>query len=253
MKGKIITFFSIKGGVGKTTSCANIAAALGKMKVQTLLIDMDPIGSLSTNFISAESNNKNIIDKVNDINVLLKKKISNNVDLISSSLDLSFKFINSNIAEYEHNFAKNINELRKKYDLILIDVSSNWNSLNKMVLSNTDSVLLPIICTPYAIDAISKSLIIIRNVQINFNPKLKIEGAFINMFDKRKTDSVSLLSEATKIFQNDLYDTIIPNDSTITKLQKDNKIVVNSSSWSPSAIKFSELAKEIYKKMKVSQ
>lgn len=251
MKAKIISFFSIKGGVGKTTSCANIAAALGKMKIKVLVIDMDPIASLSNNLINESTKfSCDIISHTKDIIKSVVKKVLNNVDLIPTSLDLSFKFIETDISEFENNYKNNLNKLADLYDVILIDMSSNWNSLNQMILKYSDSILLPVICTPFAIDAISKSLIIIRKTQIEWNKSLKIEGVFVNIFDKRKTDSILLLSELGKIFGSDLYDTIIPNDSTITKLQNSNKVVVNSSSWSPSSIKFCELAKEIYKKLK---
>lgn len=249
MKAKVISFFSMKGGVGKTTSCANIAAAFGKMKIKTLIIDMDPIASLSNNLMTENTKfNCNIVLN-KDINKSIVRKVLNNVDLIPTSLDLSFKFIESDILEFENNFKNNIDKLATLYDVILIDMSSNWNSLNKMILTNSNSILLPLICTPYAIDAISKTLSIIRSIQVDTNPNLKIEGVFINMFDKRKSDSISMLSEIGKIFGSNLYDTIISNDSSIVKLQKNNKVIVNSSSWSPTAIKFCELAKEIYKKM----
>lgn len=252
MSCHIITFFSVKGGVGKTTSCANIGLVLGKMNIKTLIIDMDPIGSLSSNFLLSNINgSKQLLEnKITSFQDVVFKNVFNNVDVVPTTIDLSFMFMDNDILKYEENLKENIKKLKEKYDIILIDVASSWSNLNRMVLSITDSLLLPILCTPYAIDTISKILNIIRNIQIERNPNLKIAGVFINMFDKRKKDSMVYLSELAKIFGNNLYDSIIPNDISITKLQKNNKFVVESSAWTPSAIKFSELTKEIYQKLK---
>lgn len=252
MSCNVVTFFSVKGGVGKTTSCANIGLALGKMNIKTLIIDMDPIGSLSSNFLLSNINgSKHLLEnKISSFKEIISKNVFNNVDVVPTTIDLSFMFMDNDILKYEETLKENIKKLKEKYDIILIDVASSWSNLNRMVLSITDALLLPILCTPYAIDTISKILNIIRSVQIERNPNLKIAGAFINMFDKRKNDSMVYLSELTKIFGNNLYDSIIPNDSLITKLQKNNKFVVESSAWTPSAIKFSELTKEIYQKLK---
>lgn len=248
--GKVISFFSLKGGVGKTTSCANIAVALGKANVKILLIDFDANGNLSSNFVGIKKQDgiKKMIEGA-DISKFINKNISNNVDLITSSVDSSFMIINDWKLEYEKNFMDSMKLLKNMYDIIFIDLSASWNLLNKIVLTNSDSILWPIICTPYAIESINQTLNAIRSIQLDSNPKLKIEGVFVNIYDKRTSASLNLYAELSKTFGKDLYDTMIPKDSLISKLQNEHETIVGKASWAPSATSYCELAKEILKKV----
>lgn len=253
MKTKIISFFSLKGGVGKTTSCANIAVALGKANLKILLIDFDTNNNLSQYFtkkIKHVDGIKKILENPKNLNNVINKEITNNVDLISSSLDSSFIMINQWKEEYEKNLIICLNELKNKYDLIFIDLSASWNLQNQIILSNSDSILWPIICSPFAVNSINTTLNAIRNVQTTTNPNLKIEGVFINFFDKRKNNMMVLYSEISKIFGSGLYNTIIPQDLLITKLQQENKTIVEYANWKPTAIAFCDLAQEIIEKIK---
>ncbi|MGL4950240.1 MAG: ParA family protein [Mycoplasma sp.] len=245
---KVISFFSLKGGVGKTTSCANIAIALGKANAKILLIDFDANGNLTSNFPKTKYHDgiKKIFEKQNARNII-NKEVANNIDLISCSVDSSFLIINDWKTEYEEKFVQALDTYKTMYDLIFIDLSASWNSLNKMILSHSDSIIWPIVCTPFAVESINVTLNAIRSIQLENNPNLKIEGVFINIFDKRTTNSMLLYSEIAKIFGDNLYDTIIPQDSYIGKLQKEHKLIVQSASWKPAAIAFCELAKEIIK------
>lgn len=92
---KIISFFSLKGGVGKTTSCANLAVILGKTNLKVLLIDFDANGNLSSNFLLSKTSDgvKRILEKPAS-KTAVNKNVSNNVDLVSSSMDSSFMIIN---------------------------------------------------------------------------------------------------------------------------------------------------------------
>ncbi|MGL4948486.1 MAG: ParA family protein [Mycoplasma sp.] len=245
---KVISFFSLKGGVGKTTSCGNIAVSLGKANMKILLIDFDANGNLTNNFprVKYHDGIKKIFEKSSSRSII-NKEVANNVDLISCSIDSSFLIINDWKLEYEENFMNSLATYKQNYDLILVDLSASWNSLNKMILSHSDSIIWPITCSPFAVDSINVTLNAIRSIQVGANPNLKIEGVFINMFDKRSTNSILLYTEIAKIFGNDLYETIIPQDSFVSKLQKEHKIIVNSAGWRPVSVAFCELAKEIIK------
>lgn len=253
MQAKVISMFSLKGGVGKTTSCANIAVALGKANLKILLIDFDTNSNLSQYFTKKIKNIdgiKKILEDANNLDNVINKEIANNIDLISSSLDSSFLMINDWKEEYEKNFITALKVLRTRYDLIFIDLSASWNLQNQIILSNSDSVLWPIICCPFAVNSINSTLNAIRNIQTTTNPKLKIEGVFINLFDKRKNNMMELYAEISKIFGSGLYNTIIPQDLLIIKLQQENKTIVEHASWKPTAIAFSDLAQEIFEKLK---
>ncbi|MGL4951650.1 MAG: ParA family protein, partial [Mycoplasma sp.] len=207
---KVISFFSLKGGVGKTTSCANIAVALGKANVKVLLIDFDANGNLTSYFPKTKYQDgiKKIFEKSNARNVI-NKEVANNVDLISCSIDSSFLVINDWKLEYEEKFMSAMNSYKEQYDYIFIDMSASWNLLNKMILCHSSSIIWPIVCTPFAVDSINTTLNAIRSIQVGANPSLKIEGVFVNIFDKRRANAMLLYSEISKIFGDNLYDTII--------------------------------------------
>lgn len=247
-QAKIISFFSLKGGVGKTTGCANIAIALGKVNLKVLLIDFDTNGNLSHYFNKKNKVDgiKKILDNSNNLQQVINYNVANNVDLISTNIDSAFSMINNWSIEQEGNLVEALTKARTQYDYIFIDLSASWNSQNKIILSHTDSIIWPIICTPFAFDSISNMLAIIRHIQTTTNEKLKIEGVFVNFFDKRKNDMLAIYSELFKTFDKGLYDTIIPQDNLIPKLQQSNKTIVGHASWKPSAIAFSNLAQEIF-------
>lgn len=249
---KIISFFSLKGGVGKTTACANLAVAMGKANIKVLLIDFDANGNLSSNFIEAKFNDgiKKILEKQTIKNVI-NKNVANNVDLITSSIDTSFMIINNWNQEYESKLREWFKYFKEHYNYVFIDLSASWNQLNKVILTLSDSIIWPIVCTPYAIESVGATLNAIRSIQTTDNPKLKIEGVFINIFEKRTTNSMVIFSEISKTFSQYLYDTIIPQDSLINKLQSDHKTIVGSASSRPSATAFCELAKEIIEKNQI--
>lgn len=253
MNGKVISFFSLKGGVGKTTSCANIAVALGKANLKVLLIDFDTNANLYHYFIKKTKvidGIKELLLNTKNVEQVINKEVSNNVDLINSTVDSSFLMINDWKLEYEKNLIDSLNKLRTMYDLIFIDLSASWNIQNKIILSNSDSLIWPIVCSPFAVNTISTTLNAVRHIQTTSNPKLRVEGVFVNFFDKRKADCVALYTEISKIFGKDLYDTIIPQDLTINKLQKENKTIVGYASWKPAAVAFCDLSQEIIEKIR---
>ncbi len=250
MKNKIITFLSLKGGVGKTTSAANISAALAKNGKKILIIDMDPIGSLTSNLCTEPTSLY--------IHHVLKKKVSiknarinvlNNIDLIPSSIDLSFYIMESDFEENLKNFREALEKVEKDYDYILIDTSPSWGYLNQLILTITDKVIIPVKCDYFSLEAISSIFKTVRIVQKKYNKDLSIAGIIINMFDKRLTNHAEYLSQISSIFKESIYDTIIPQDITISKLQSRKKTIIDGEPWKPAAIAYFELVNEIVSKL----
>ncbi len=249
MKNKIITFLSLKGGVGKTTSVANISAALAKNGKKILIIDTDPIGNLTSNLCSQSTSLY--------IHHILKKKasiksakisISNNIDLIPSSIDLSFYIMESDFEENLKNFREALEKIEKNYDYILIDTSPSWGYLNQLILTISNRVIIPVKCDYFSLESISSILRTIRIVQKKYNKDLNIAGIIINMFDKRLTNHAESLFQISSIFKDSIYNTIIPQDITISKLQSKKKTIIDSEPWKPAGIAYFELANEIISK-----
>ena len=250
---KVLTFFSLKGGDGKTTSCANIGISLGIIKKNILLIDLDPISNLTSSFVSEKT-----ID--NDSSILFQeeiilekhimKNVANNVDLIpSNSYNLGFMFLEDN-KMFNENFKKNIDKLKQKYEYILIDTAGTINEINQTILNFTDSILLPIVCEQFSLNTIPTIFSIIRKTQNTMNQNLKIEGVIITKFNKKTSSSMAILTEVNKIFEGYVYETIIPIDSFISKYYMNNQNIVKVAPWKPSAIAYTTLTKEILNKSK---
>lgn len=249
---RVFTFFSLKGGDGKTTSCANIGISLGIVKKNILLIDLDPISNLTSSFVhekNIDGDSSLLFQNNIDMKKLIIKNVANNVDLIpSSSYNLGFMFLKDN-QESENNFKVNIEKLKEKYEYILIDTAGTINDTNQIILNHTDSILLPIVCEQFSINTIPSIFSIVRRTQAT-NNKLKIEGVIITKFNKKTSSSISLMTEINKIFDGYVYETIIPIDSFISKYYLSNKNIVQAAPWKPSAIAYTTLTKEILKKLK---
>lgn len=250
---KIFTFFSLKGGDGKTTSCANIGISLGIIKKNILLIDLDPISNLTSSFAiekTIDSDSSLLFKQEIDLNKNIMKNIANNVDLIpSNSYNLSFMFLEKE-NNFNEMFKKNMEILKQKYEYILIDTAGTINEINQTILNYSNSLLIPMVCEQFSLNTIPPILSIIRRTQSTVNPDLKIEGVIITKFNKKTTSSISLMTEINKIFDGYVYETIIPVDSFISKYYLNNKNIVQAAPWKPSAIAYTTLTKEILKKSK---
>lgn len=253
MNSQVFTFFSLKGGDGKTTSCANIGISLGIIKKNILLIDLDPIANLTGSFVqesNIEADSSDLFKKDIDVNKITIKKVVNNVDLIPSNpYNLQYMFLEKNDT-IEQQFAKNLNLLKEKYDFILIDTAGTINEINQIILNYTTSILFPMTCEQFSLNTIPNIFSVIRRTQTTKNPNLKIEGVIITKFNKKTTTALSLMTEINKIFDGYVYETIIPVDSFIPKYYLSNKNIVQAAPWKPSAIAYTTLTKEILNRNK---
>lgn len=253
MKSKVLTFFSLKGGEGKTTSCANISISLGIIKKNILIIDLDPIGNLTSSFVL-----ENIIDydssKLFEKSINLKtdiiKSLTSNVDLIpANSFNLSYILFDEN-KEAINNFHNNINKLKTKYEYILIDTSACINKMNEIILKNSNSLIIPMTCEQFSLNTIPNMFSLVRKIQSQGNNDLRIEGVIITKFNKNTTSSLYVLTEIIKIFDGYVYENLIPADSSIPKYYLQNKNIILGAPWKPSAISYTKLTKEILNKEK---
>ncbi len=254
MASQVFTFFSLKGGDGKTTSCANIGISLGIIKKGILLIDLDPIANLTASFVqesTIECDSSDLFKKDIDIKKIAIRKVANNVDLIPANpCNLQYMFLETK-EDKDAQFAKNLEILKQKYDFILIDTAATINEVNQIILNYTTSILFPMTCEQFSLNTIPNIFAVIRKTQITKNPNLKIEGVIITKFNKKTTTSLSLMTEINKIFDGYVYDTNIPVDSYIPKYYLANKNIVQAAPWTPSAIAYTTLTKEILNRNKV--
>ena len=220
--GKIIAFSNQKGGVGKTTTCVNMAAFLASKGYKVLLVDFDPQGNATSGLGFAKSDIKQsaynvIIDEVPASATALKTNIEN-LDLLPSSIDLAGAEVELvYIKDREHALKKALLGVANSYDFILIDCPPSLGLLTINALSAAITVIIPIQSEYYALEGLSQLMNSIKLVSRHLNADLKIEGVVLTMNDKRAIISRQITDEIRKFFGKKVYETIIPRNIRLSE------------------------------------
>lgn len=222
---KIISFFSTRDKIGKTTICANLAMHLSRQNFKILVIDLDPTAGLSiyTKLQVDKNNSVRLFDLEDETKVLklIKKNAFYKADLISGGIDLASIKNSSDILKSETIFNKNISCFYHKYDLIFLDLSATYNELTKIAFKASNSVFLILECAQSILNAIPKLLALINKNKIESQNNLLIEGVLINKFSKKVPNSAWVFSEYEKLFRDKLYKTKVDYNLTLA-LPKQN-------------------------------
>ena len=215
--GKIVAFLNQKGGVGKTTTCVNMAGYLAQMGKKVLLLDIDPQGNASSNLgIEKDSKPKTIYNVIVDDNtideVIVPTKLQN-LDLIPSDVDLAGAEIElvqmNNREKVVRNILKNV---VNNYDYICIDCPPSLGLITVNALTACDSVLIPIQCEYFALEGLSQLMYTIKLVKKHLNENIDVEGVVLTMKDNRSNLGQSVAQDITKYFGKKVYKTIIPRN-----------------------------------------
>ncbi len=247
--GRIISIFNQKGGVGKTTSVINLAAALGKQNKKVLVIDIDPQGNATSGLgIDKKNLQESIYDVIinnKDMKAIIQKTSAENVDIVPSNVDLAGAEIEL-IEKKERELAlkKSIDKIRDNYDFIFIDCPPSLGLLSINGLSASDSVIIPIQCEYYALEGVSQLMETIMLVKRGLNPSLEIEGVILSMFDGRTNISIQVVDEVKKYFKGKVYTSIIPRNVRLAEAPSHGLSVIDYDTKSKGAEAYTELAEE---------
>ena len=251
--GKIISIANQKGGVGKTTTCVNLAAYLSILGHKTLLIDLDPQGNASSGLgIEKGKGTKtiyNVLSKTNIIAEVIQKTDIENLSVVPETVDLAGAEIELAQMNSRENLLSNIlSTIVKEYDFILIDCPPSLGLLTVNALTASNSVLIPIQCEFYALEGLTQLMNTIRLIKHHLNPTLDIEGVVLTMKDNRSNLVQEVSAEIKKFFGNRVFDSTIPRNIRLAEAPSHGEPIAIYDPSSKGATSYLALAQELLKR-----
>ena len=224
---KIISIINQKGGVGKTTTVINLASALSQQGKKILVIDLDPQGNATTGLGLSNTDNSDetiygILNGTKSILEVIKKTKFDNLDLITSNVDLSGLEVetagdNDRAFILKSKLTTYLNDSGGFYDYILIDCPPSLSLLTVMALVSSNSLLVPLQTEFFALEGLTQLMKTIERIKVNLNPKLEIQGILLTMYDRRNKLSSQVEEEARSYFKEKVYQTVIPRNVRLSE------------------------------------
>ncbi len=209
----VLALANQKGGVGKTTTAINLGAALGALEKRVLLVDCDPQGN-ATRGLGAAATPPHLYHALAgqvDLELAVRPSGFPNLDLIPSNRDLvgvEVEFVG--LGGWEKRLAEVLSPLVERYDTVLLDCPPSLGHLTVCALSAADAVLVPLQCEYFALEGVSELVATVRRVQSGLNPRLRIAGILLTMYDERTNLSRDVASEIRRHFDGQVYETVVP-------------------------------------------
>ena len=249
---RIISIANQKGGVGKTTTAINLSSALATYGKKVLLIDFDSQGNSTRGLgFDITSLTYTIYDaciKEADINAIIRRTSCKGVDIAPSNLRLA------NLEAYMQShgvgtpfavLADALSHLKRDYDFIIIDCPPSLGilSLNALVVST--SVIIPIQCEFFAMEAVASMLSTVNRIQNNYNPALKIEGFLMTMYDSKASLCNEIVAQVRSLFDENTFVTMVPRNVSLPEASAHGQSVIDYRTSSTGANAYLALAREV--------
>lgn len=253
--GKVFAVVNQKGGVGKTTTCINLAASLVASRKHVLLIDLDPQGNATTG---------SGVDKLNLENSIYDVLVGNCsfIDAIHMSEQAGYQLLPANrnltAAEVElldadhkeNKLREALLPIRDNYDYILIDCPPSLSMLTINALVAADGVIIPVQCEYYALEGLTDLLNTVERISQSLNPTLQVEGLIRTMYDSRMSLTNDVSMQLNEHFGDKLYKTVIPRNIRLAEAPSFGLPALIYDKHSKGAEAYISLAKEMIKKQR---
>ncbi len=257
-RGRVIALANQKGGVGKTTTAINLAAALVEAGKRVLLIDLDPQGNASTGLgVAPGRRTTSVYHVLTEGRAIDEASLACGDDglfLVPASSDLSGIDAELGLAEDR---AERLRRALKpgggtgptgQYDYIIIDCPPSLNLLTVNAMTAADTVLVPLQCEFFALEGLTQLLATVKRVQARLNPALRIEGIVLTMYDRRNNLSAQVAEDVRQNLADTVFETIIPRNVRLSEAPSYAMPGLVYDSNCAGSIAYRALAREILKR-----
>ncbi|MBE6617675.1 MAG: ParA family protein [Ruminococcaceae bacterium] len=248
-KPYVIALANQKGGVGKTTSCVNIASCAAAMGLRVLLIDSDPQGNTTSGVgVSKKNITKTtydvLLDGIDPKDCIVKTEF-NNLWVVPSTINLAGAEFELFDIDHRERQMKNFIAKCEDFDLIMIDCPPSLSMLTINALTAADGVIIPMQCEYYALEGLTQLMMTIRKVKELYNPALTVLGILVTMYNGRLNLSMAVLNEIKKYYKDKLFTTMIPRSVKLSEAPGFGEPINYHDKYSKASDSYVQLTKEI--------
>ena len=247
---KIIAVVNQKGGVGKTTTCVNLTAALTQSGKRVLLCDFDPQANSTSGMGVDKDASLGVYQVLTDL-----PSVQSNIahtpygDVLPSSNALAGAGIELiNIEHREFLLKDALSQVQQTYDFIFIDCPPSLELLTLNALCAADSILVPVQAEYFALEGLSDLMNTVRLVRRSLNPRLELEGVLMTMYDGRTNLAMQVAQEVKRYFPGKVYATVIPRNVRLSEAPSHGKPISDYDPLCRGAIAYQTFAEEFLRK-----
>jgi len=248
--GRVIAIANQKGGVGKTTTAINLAASIALSEQRTLLMDCDPQGNTTAGIGFPKDPTRHTLYHALMLNeplesIILKTQIEG-LDLVPADKNLVGAAVELvSVDNREHQLKNVIQQVKDKYEYIVMDCPPSLDLLTLNALTAADSILVPIQCEYLALEGVSELLDSLARIRKSLNPNLAVEGVLLTMYDERTTLSKQVASDLRGFFGDQVFESVIPRNVRLAEAPSHGKPIHFYDIHSRGAEAYINLAKEV--------
>ena len=247
---KIVSFSNQKGGVGKTTSCVNLAAQIAKKGKKVLLIDMDPQGNATSGLgISKAKIKKTIYDVIIgqcDIADAVIRTSFTGLSIVPANIDLAGAELELYELEDDTDFTKlALDSVKDKFDYIFIDCPPSLGMLTIKALSVSDGIVIPMQCEFYSLEGMSQLFNTVKKIRQLYNPDLQLVGILLTMYNGRLTLTGQVVEELKKYYADKLFKVPISRTVRISEAPGYGEPICYHDPYGKGSLEYAAVAKEL--------